>query len=83
MQEGILKKLNPNAQAPAKPYEHQDYPSVRYHRSGKTTVVNNADEHAVLMEDKDWAETPAAFAEAAPAEDAAAADPAAPKKSRK
>jgi hypothetical protein len=65
MQEGILQKLNPHAHAPAKPYVHQDYPSVRYHRSGKTQVVNNADEHAALVDHpetgKDWSDTPATF----------------------
>ena len=57
-----------------KPYEHQSYPSVRYHRSHTaekpvTKTVNNEDEHETLMADPDWAESPAVF-EAAPAAEA-------------
>lgn len=44
-------------------YVHQPYPSVRYHRSGVTTVVYDANEHYELMQDPDWATTPAAFKE--------------------
>jgi len=40
-------------------YVYQPYPSVRYHWSGKTQSVNNAEEDAALS--CGWAETPAAF----------------------
>jgi hypothetical protein len=68
-----------------KPYEHQPYPSVRYHRSGKTTVVKDDAESDALAEDKNWSDTPATFTAAAEepeeAPEAPAAEAPAPKKS--
>lgn len=60
-------------------YEHQPYPSVRYHRSGATRIVNNELEHNELTADGEWADTPAAF----DAEPAADEEPAAEKPKRK
>jgi hypothetical protein len=80
MQEGSLKK-----DAAAKPYEHQPYPSVRYHRSGATQLVHSDDEHDTLTADPDWADTPAAFAEPAeaPIAETTVAEPAEKKTRRK
>lgn len=71
-------------------YLHEPFPSVRYHRSGKTQLVQSADHHDELMasDPDNWAETPAYFEDDAPAasDDAEgepsepAAAPAAPKK---
>jgi hypothetical protein len=40
-------------------YVYQPYPKLKYHWSGKTTAVQNAEEDAALC--IGWAETPAAF----------------------
>jgi hypothetical protein len=69
--------LSSRPQAAQKPYEHQPYPSVRYHRSGKTQEVASDDEHEALMQEGDWADTPAAFA---PETEAAAAKKSSKKK---
>lgn len=55
-------------------YVHQPFPSVRYHRSGKTALVHSEEHHdELLASDPDnWADTPAAFREdGKPAEPAA------------
>jgi len=61
--QGILSRRTAE---PAKPYVHQPYPSVRYHRSGATKLVHSDEEHEALTADPDWDDTPAAFAEPAP-----------------
>lgn len=50
------------------PYEHQPFPSVRYHRSGATKLVGTQEESDALKEDADWSDTPATFADAPHAE---------------
>jgi hypothetical protein len=55
----ILKHSESNNRQ--EPYVHQPFPSVRYHRSGKTCDVKTQEEHDELMQDADWQETPAAF----------------------
>jgi hypothetical protein len=54
-------------QAAPKAYEHQPFPSVRYHRSGTTQLVHSEDEHDALVADPDWSDTPAAFDAEVPA----------------
>jgi hypothetical protein len=54
-------------------FEHQAYPSVRYHRAGTTKTVHHEGEDSALMAEGDWADTPAAF-DACAAEDAPAAE---------
>lgn len=63
---GILARRDHNK--PPAPYEHQPYPSVRYHRSHTsekpvTKLVNSDEEHDALVASGDWADTPAAFQE--------------------
>lgn len=61
-------KIDTPVDATPAPYVHQPFPSWRYHRSGKTILVDSQDEHEALMaSDPDWADTPAAFADDAPA----------------
>lgn len=43
-------------EAPAEPYIHQAWPSIRYHRDGSQKIVQNADEAAALGEE--WATSP-------------------------
>lgn len=45
-----------------KTYEHQPYPSVRYHRSGATKLVHSDEESEAIKADPDWSDTPATFA---------------------
>jgi len=44
-------------------YVHQPYPSVRYHRSGTTTLVHSDEHHDELLasDPGNWAESPDAF----------------------
>lgn len=59
--------LSNREQAAQKPYEHQPYPSVRYHRSGATQLVHSDEDHDALMAEGEWSDTPATFAEQAEA----------------
>jgi hypothetical protein len=69
MQTAILAR----AQEAPKPYEHQPYPSWRYHRSGESKIINTPEEHDALVAEGDWSDTPATFVEPAAEQ---AADPA-------
>jgi hypothetical protein len=49
-------------------YEHQPYPSVRYHASGATKLVHSEEESESLKADTEWSDTPATFADVKHAE---------------
>lgn len=44
-----------------KPYEFQEFPKHKYHKTKASVVVNNPDEEKKLG--SDWKDTPAAFLE--------------------
>lgn len=63
MLRGILTSPTSNLPTRKNPmaYEHQPYPSVRYHKSGAVKFVHSEEESEALKADQDWSDTPAAF----------------------